>query len=179
MLMCVLNKKKSLIFQPPVVTIKTNKVCKQMDTLSTHQHNGTKLFLPRPKTLCCLIVALVATVSRAEPGWASAGKDDSEREEDCSMWMCLGWNARYAMSDSQLRFDQPTPRCIGTGSKDLCGFYWLEAVMDGSSSVQRLVCPAWRRGPRAPPWPISRHRLCIRYENMRLSVGVSCCHDPI
>lgn len=117
----------------PVVTMKTNKICKQTDTLSTHQHQnlsaGAKNF----------VLFDHRSGGHGETSWASTEKDDSEREEDCSMWMCLGWNARYAMSDSQLRFDQPSPWCIGTGSKDLCGFYWLESVMDGNSSVQRLV----------------------------------------
>lgn len=52
--------------------------------------------------------------------------------------MCLGWNATYAMSDSQLRFDQRSPRCRRPRWRDLCGLYWLESEQDSSSSDQRL-----------------------------------------
>lgn len=158
------------------MTIKTNKIGKQTDTLSTHQHNGTKLFSAEAKNF---VLFDRRSGGHGETSRASTGQDDAEREEDCSMWMCLGWNARYAMSDSQLRFDQPAPRCIGTGLKDLCGFYWLESVMDGNPSVQRLVlsCVETRLHERLRgQYP---DRLCIRYENMRLCVGVSCCHDPM
>lgn len=99
---------------------------------------------------------------------AEAKISDSKKRKkcytDCSMWICLGWNVRCAMSDSKLRFDQHSPRCIGPGLRDLCGFYWLECLKDSNLLVQRPFF-LWRgEGHECLHGQYLNHRWCIRYE---------------